>query len=278
MRLQHIAEVPIFQGTTKEICLWWLGQAGFAIAGAGKRLLIDAYLSDSLARKYHGRQFTYTRMTPSPIDPQTLTDIDIVLCSHAHTDHMDPDTLGPLAANNSQMRVVVPRAAKNEAAARGVPPEQIVSIDAGESAKIGDVIIEATASAHEELEQNEKGQHHFLGFVVTLSGACIYHSGDCAPFPGLAEGIQNLRPDLALLPVNGRDAFRHEHGVPGNFTADEALELCVAAEIPIMIAHHWGMFDFNTVAAEDVQAAAGRFADRVRCLVPVVGECLAVDI
>lgn len=34
--------------------LWWLGQAGFLIEMAGHRLVIDAYLSDTLAAKYRG--------------------------------------------------------------------------------------------------------------------------------------------------------------------------------------------------------------------------------
>jgi L-ascorbate metabolism protein UlaG (beta-lactamase superfamily) len=60
---------------------------------------------------------------------------------------------------------------------------------------------------------------------------------------------------LALLPVNGRDLHRAGNGVPGNFTLAEALALCEAAGIPTMIAHHWGMFDFNTVTREELDEA-----------------------
>jgi hypothetical protein len=60
------------------------------------------------------------------------------------------------------------------------------------------------------------------------------------------------------LPVNGRDNFRKSQGIPGNFTLDEAVRLCVEAEIPAMIAHHYGMFEFNTVPAESIDQASKR--------------------
>ena len=70
-----------------------------------------------------------------------------------------------------------------------------------------------------------------------------------------------------LLPVNGRDNFRERQGIPGNFTLEEAIQLCSEAQISTMIAHHYGMFEFNTVAAESVDQAAtkvGEFVEVVR--------------
>ena len=65
---------------------------------------------------------------------------------------------------------------------------------------------------------------------------------------------------MALLPVNGRDAHRLAHGVPGNFDFAEAVELCAAAGIATLVPHHWGMFAFNTVdpASFDLDFAARR--------------------
>lgn len=74
----------------------WLGQAGFWIDTGAHRILIDPYLSDSLARKYAGQANDHRRMMPAPIAPEALPRPDVVLVTHAHTDHMDPETLGPL--------------------------------------------------------------------------------------------------------------------------------------------------------------------------------------
>jgi hypothetical protein len=75
------------------------------------------------------------------------------------------------------------------------------------------------------------------------------------PYPGLVERLLRHRVDVALLPVNGRDAYRLGNGVPGNFHWWEALEVCLAAGIPEVVGHHIGMFEFNTLAPRVLDAA-----------------------
>lgn len=236
----------------QDLTLYWLGQAGFVIEAGGRRLLIDPYLSDSLARKYRGQRYGHVRMMASPIAPEDFEQVDLVLCTHRHTDHMDPDTLQPLAARFPGLRFVVPVASLAEAVRRcGVGLERLIAVDAGdEVAPLPGLAIRPLPAAHEGLLQDERGRHEWLGYVLDFGGARLYHSGDCIPYEGLAEALRTLSPNLALLPVNGRDAERSGNGVPGNFTLDEAAGLCRAAGIPWMVAHHYGLFAFNTVSPE----------------------------
>lgn len=239
--------------------LCWLGQAGFLLRAGDLRLMIDPYLSDSLAAKYRGTRFPHTRLMPPPIRAARVTHLDAVLCTHAHTDHMDPDTLGPIAANNPRCRFVVPRAARETAVARGVPPDRLVALNAGEQEPLGPgLALSALASAHEDLATDEQGNHRFLGYVLRTRNVVVYHSGDSVPYPGLADQLAGVGVQVALLPVNGRDAERRAHGVPGNFTFPEAQALCLAAGIRWLVACHFGMFEFNTVDAGwlDQQLAA----------------------
>ena len=72
----------------------------------------------------------------------------------------------------------------------------------------------------------------------------------------LPAGLIDLgvgQPDIALLPVNGRDEYRRSHNVPGNFNFEEALQLCRKTDIAYLIPHHYGMFEFNTVDPIDLQ-------------------------
>lgn len=226
--------------------VWWLGQAGFLIAQGGLRIAIDAYLSDSLAEKYRGKPFPHTRMMPPPVAPDALTGIDWLLCTHGHTDHMDPGTIPALLATNPQARVLAPRAERARALERGVPPERLVLIDAGETVDLGGVRCTATPSAHEEMTRNAAG-FLYLGYVLSGGGVTIWHSGDTIPWDGQAEWLAPFRVDLALLPVNGRDAQRAANGVPGNLTMAEAITLTDAIGARAMIAHHFCLFDFNTL-------------------------------
>jgi L-ascorbate metabolism protein UlaG (beta-lactamase superfamily) len=133
------------------------------------------------------------------------------------------------------------------------------------------LVVEAIPSAHEELWADDAGDHRCLGYVVTIGSVRLYHSGDCVPYPGQAELLAGRGIDAALLPVNGRDAYRLANGVPGNFTADEALDLCEAAGIPLLVGMHWGMFDFNTVDPEVTARHLASRASAVRWLLPKIG-------
>ena len=238
--------------------VYWLGQAGFVLAHGSTRVVIAPYLSDHLARKYAGKEFPHRRMAPAPIAPAELLGVSLILCTHRHSDHMDPETLPLLAGANPEARVVVPAAERARALALGVPERQIDAIDAGQRLLAGGVNVEAVPSAHEQLTQDAEGRCVFLGYAIGLGGLTLYHSGDCVPYPGLAERVRRLRVDVALLPVNGRDAYRASRGVPGNFHAAEAAELCASAGVAVLVGHHFGMFEFNTVdpaAAERLLAA-----------------------
>ncbi len=237
--------------------LLWLGQAGFVLEAAGTRIVIDPYLSNSLAEKYKGTPRPHIRMAPAPVAPDGVFFVDLVACTHAHTDHMDPGTLPALLTRNPQAPLLAPRAMKEQAALRsGLSAERLLLVDAGESLQLGPVRVTATRAAHETLETDADGAHRFLGYVFDCGGPRIWHSGDGIPFGTLVEEVAPLRPDVALLPVNGRRPELSQNGVPGNFTLAEAIALARALGCRDMVAHHYGMFDFNTADPEEIDAAA----------------------
>jgi L-ascorbate metabolism protein UlaG (beta-lactamase superfamily) len=262
---------PVGDLAPGEVALWWLGQAGFAVRRDEVLVLIDPYLSDSLADKYRGRLFPHTRMVPVPVTPESISGVTAVLCTHGHTDHLDPWTTRGLLQQN-RPTFVVPRAERVKALERGIPADLLVGTNAAERVELGaSVVVEPVPAAHEALAVNDAGDYHCLGYVVSIGGLRLYHSGDCAPYPGQAELLAGRGIDVALLPINGRDAYRLANGVPGNFTADEALALCEAAGIPLLVGMHWGMFDFNTVDPATVARTFEARASHVRWLLPEIG-------
>lgn len=239
----------------------WLGQAGFVIDGDGKRVVIDPYLSDSLAQKYRGTRFDHRRMMAPPVTAAAIGHVDVVMATHHHSDHLDPGTLPALMDANDKARLVVPAAARDLALARaGIGPERLTEIDAGQTICFAGIAVTATRAAHEQLDYDGEGRSRFLGLAMRIGGATIFHSGDTVLFPGQTEEVAALKADIALLPVNGRDARRQANGVPGNMDVDEAIALAQGAGIPQLIAHHFGMFDFNTVPIDEIEAAGRRVA------------------
>lgn len=242
---------------------YWLGQAGFVVEAAGRRIVIDPYLSDSLAEKYRGTPRPHVRMMPPPVSIEQIGAVDLVICTHAHTDHMDPGTLNPMLRRNPDAALVAPRAVKAKVLDRsGIEENRLRLIDSGETIDFeSGFTVTATRSAHEALEMDQAGHHYFLGYLFDVAGLRFWHSGDCVPFLGLEDELRTLRPDIALLPVNGRRAELSHNGVPGNFSLDEAIELGRAIGVSDLVAHHYGMFDFNTVDPNAIDLAAKTTGD-----------------
>jgi L-ascorbate metabolism protein UlaG (beta-lactamase superfamily) len=227
----------------------WLGQAGFAFQYQNLHFIIDPYLSDYLAKKYHGKIFPHIRLMAIPILPNDISKCDFVLSSHPHSDHMDPETLTILSSNHPACWFIIPAAAKDEGINRGINPNQIIPARIEEPITIiPKITIIPIPAAHEEFQINSAGEHTYLGFILKCGNLTFYHSGDCVPYSGLSHLLQKYRVDVAFLPINGRDEYRLSHNIAGNFHVSEVLELCKDAYISQLIVHHFGMFSYNTVS------------------------------
>ena len=151
--------------------------------------------------------------------------MDVVTSSHNHTDHLDGETLIPLWKANPKLKILVSGANvrfRSRTIAGFAGTINTYSCRWRSSVTIDPFVFHAIPSAHEALEQDENGDHRFIGLIIQIGKWTIYHSGDCIPYDGLAERLTTWKIDLALLPINGRDPAC---GVPGNFRAEEAVQL-----------------------------------------------------
>ena len=245
----------VHNASPDKLHLWWLGQSGYLIKWQDSHLLVDPYLSDSLTLKYAGTQKPHVRMTERVISPDQLDFVDVVTSSHNHTDHLDAATLIPLLDKNPDLTMIVSRANLNFAAERlMVPVERLTPIRTdSDPVSVGPFTFHAIPSAHEILETDENGDHKFIGYIITVAGRSIYHSGDARLYEGLVERLKAWKLDLAILPINGHDPAR---GVAGNFCAGEAVLLGKAIHAGLIIPCHYEMFEFNTVSPESFAVLA----------------------
>lgn len=259
-----LADIAAARQVSGDLHVWWLGQSGFLVQWQGRHLLLDPYLSDSLTRKYHGTEKPHVRMTRRVIAPERLDFVEVVTSSHNHTDHLDAETLNPLREVNPGLRFVIPEANREFVCRRlGCDPTWPLGVDQGQTCVVEPFTFHGIAAAHEALDRDATGRHVYLGYVVTAGPWTLYHSGDCVPYPGLAETLQPFEIDVAFLPINGRDASR---GVPGNFDGREAAELARAAGIKLTVPCHYEMFEFNTVSPDLFVRSCREFGVRPRVL------------
>jgi L-ascorbate metabolism protein UlaG (beta-lactamase superfamily) len=215
--------------------LWWLGQASFIVRGGGITIYLDPYLNPSPKR-----------LVPPPLRPEQVTNADLVLCTHDHSDHIDPTALPGIAAASPHAKILVPGVARGKVVGMGIAAQQIVVPSVDDPVAYGPLTVTAIPSAHEELDYSSESGYPYLGYVLRLNGVTLYHAGDCTMYDGLTERLKGHRPDVVLLPINGHDWKRTHEGIIGNMTHREAADLAVEVGADLAIPMHYGMFAHNT--------------------------------
>jgi L-ascorbate metabolism protein UlaG (beta-lactamase superfamily) len=222
-----------------EVELRWLGQSSFLLRFHAATVLVDPFLSPHP-----------DRLVPPPFAPDEATGLDLVAITHDHLDHLDRESLPGIAAASPAARFVIPLPLVD---ALEVPADRVLGLRPGESAEIGALRVHAVAALHGDLPTDAysfdgaagDGACRFLGYVFDADGICVYHAGDTIAYPGLAEEVRRLAPDVALLPINGRDAEREAQDIVGNLDEAEAVELAAAAGVDLLVPMHWDMFAAN---------------------------------
>ncbi len=252
------------------LAVWWLGQSGFVIKSASGTLVIDPYLSDHLTKKYAASERPHIRMTANAVEPARLTGVDLVVASHKHSDHMDPETLVPLMGANPEAELGVPEALIHHAEKMGLPSRRLFGLDDGWTYERAGFRVRAIPSAHEGVDRDGYGRLLYLGFVIEAEGRRLYHSGDSVVYEGLIEALGPEPFDVMFLPINGRDPAR---GVPGNMTTGEAVDLASIVRPRWIVPHHYDMFMFNTVPVSGFESEANRVPKGVASRVLNCGAC-----
>lgn len=246
--------VRSFEPEAGSLGLFWLGQSGFALRGAGTSLLIDPFLSDRPER-----------LVPPADQPEAFDFVDAVLATHEHWDHLDLASWPFLAAGAPRARFVVPRPVVEQVVAAGIPSERVVGAAPDEPLALGAAGVMPipachgvdVADAYNFGRAISGGQVRYLGYVVELNGVRVYHAGDTILYDGMGDRLRAARPDVALLPINGRDAEREQRNVVGNLTYREAADLAAEIGADLVIPMHYEMFAANS-------ERPGTFLDELR--------------
>jgi L-ascorbate metabolism protein UlaG (beta-lactamase superfamily) len=206
---------------TEPVRLTFVGHSTVLIELDGVRVLTDPQL--------RGRFLHVERRAP-PVDLAALGDIDLVLISHAHHDHLDRGSLRKLGPNAT---LVVPRGARRLVPRSWLGPvEEIVE---GGKLTVGGLEIEATHADHRPGRIRHRGPAA-VGYSIKGTKR-VYFAGDTDIFPGMRDlGAGGL--DAALVPIWGWGSRLGS----GHLDPDSAAEALTLLEPRVAIPIHWGTF------------------------------------
>jgi L-ascorbate 6-phosphate lactonase len=248
-----------------QAALAWFGQASFAARGGGMNVLFDPFLSP-----YDGR------LHDSPLAPEEAIGIDVVFCSHEHVDHLDVPSIGAIAGASPGATFVVPTPIVDMVTEAGVPADRVLGLQPDERADVGGIAVRAVPACHGVTMEDaygfgttlSDGLVRFLGFVVELGGVRIYHAGDTIHFEGMEESLAGAPIDVALLPINGRDAEREGRGIVGNLDHREAAWLGSRIGAGLLIPMHYDLFARNLGFPGALVETVGREFPELPVVVP----------
>ena len=267
---REIVHTKILPGTLR---IWWIGQEGFVIKSSRLIVYIDPYLSDYCERITRGKPNEHVLITQPPLQPEDVDHANLVLCTHDHADHLDPDGIPVIARRSPRARFLVPRSALETMLRLGVSRERIHTLAGNDQKILGDLQVYALPAMHEQFDRHPEHGFPYLSYILKLEGLGVLHAGDTIPYEGQVQRVSAHQIDLALLPINGRDDFRHSLAFEGNFTFEEAVSFAMAIRAGLTIPMHYDKFTLNTADVNDFRRLAQRSSLPYRVL--QVGESFA---
>jgi L-ascorbate metabolism protein UlaG (beta-lactamase superfamily) len=220
--VNEINETQVEQGG---LHIWWIGQEGFVFKSPGQIIYIDPYLSTYAERITRGKPNEHVRIKPAPMKP-------------AH--------------------FVIPECARDTMRGFGVDDDRIHTMKGDDELHLKGIHIHAIPAKHEEFDKHPQKGYPYLSYLINIDGVMVFHAGDTIPYNGQAERLKKHRIDLAFLPVNGRDEFRHGLDLEGNFTCAEAVRFALDIDAGLTIPMHYDMFSINTADVNEFRTMADK--------------------
>jgi L-ascorbate metabolism protein UlaG (beta-lactamase superfamily) len=207
---------------TTSVRITYVGHSTVLIEMDGVRVLTDPWLRLRLG--------PLVRFAPLPKpSPETYANLDAVLLSHSHVDHLDPASLRRI--DRGTRVLAAPGCSSALTRLRFASIEEMLP---GQATTVGTVRVVATGARHQSARTPLHSIVPSLGFVCAGS-ASVYFAGDTALFAGMRDLWPGL--DVALIPVAGIGPRLPEREHLGPLTAARALTL-LRPKVAIPI--HWG--------------------------------------
>ena len=256
-----------------EVAVTWFGHSSILLRMDGYTILVDPVLVGKRASMFPfmgPKRFNYDHH----IELDELPDIDLVLISHDHYDHLDYPTIKALKEKVD--RFYMPLGVGAHIEHWGIPNEKIVELDWWDEVELDGLKLALTPTRHFSGRALRDRFKTLWGSWTILGSKKIYFSGDSGYFPGFKNIGEKYGPfDLTFMECGAyNEGWSEIHMFPEE-TAQAHLDVKGKMLMPI----HWGKFDLSLHPwRESVLRLEKKAKDEDIFLVtPEIGEMITIS-
>jgi N-acyl-phosphatidylethanolamine-hydrolysing phospholipase D len=225
----------------------WLGHATFFIKMGQTHILTDPFFSDT-AGKFG---FGVKRYSSPPINIEDLPQLDVILCSHNHYDHLDIKSLKRVKKKfGADVRVFCPLGLAKYFQQCGFT--EVKEMQWGEEANHQEIAIQCLPAIHNSGRSLfDRNKTLWCGFGVKSNDFNIYFSGDTAYhskiFKEIGERLGNC--DLAIVGIGAyapQKLLEQYHTNP-----EQGVQIALDVNAKNIVGMHWGTLNLSNEPVDE---------------------------
>ncbi len=259
-----------FSSVPEEFAFYWLGHAMIIGEMSQVRFITDPVFDN--AAPLPG---LLKRYVASPISREELPELDLVLISHDHYDHLEYQTIQFLAQR--QIKFITPAGVGERLRTWGVPDEQITELFWHESFQYGDLTITLKPTRHFSGRwTDDRNQTLWGSYIIADAKHKVLFGADGgygSHFGDLSNDEGSF--DLVMLEIDAwNERWPNNHLFP-----TEVLKITQELQAKRLLPIHWGVFDLADhkwdLSIQEVIKEAQSLNQTI--LLPQMGEKITLD-
>lgn len=237
--------------SNREVTVTWVGHATVLLNFYGIRILTDPVLDERVGVELlPGLKIGPRRYTPPALTMDAVRDVDLILLSHAHMDHVDLPTLKRLAHPG----VTVVTAKNTSRLLKGLPFVKVMELSGTDSVELTEGLrVTAFPVRHWGSRFPWNRNFGWTGYVLEKDGKRVVFPGDTA-HTSFFQQFREWGPiDLIFMPIGAYvpDSFTAFHCTP-----EQAWRMVLDSGARWVVPIHWNTF---VLSKEPVDEPIRRF-------------------
>jgi L-ascorbate metabolism protein UlaG (beta-lactamase superfamily) len=227
------------------VTLAWLGHASVLINFYGVRILTDPTLFSRIGVDILVGSIGPLRLVQCALSPDELPEIDLLLVSHAHFDHLDTPSIASLPG----VPAVVMATATSDLLPRR-PYASVAELRWSESTTVGTprghVRVRAIEVKHWGARLQRDTYRGYTGFIVEREGRKLLIGGDTAATDAFRDHRRYGPFDAAVMPIGAYNPWIRNHCTP-----EQAIAMADAAGARLFVPVHHQCFKLSSEPVDE---------------------------